>query len=436
MDVYVLDKDLQKVGIIDVYKSLIWAERYKDVGDCELYLSATQENVDLLKIGYWLKRNESAMLCQIKKIGITTNAENGNYLIVTGKDAKAILDQRIIWTTQEVRGLLETAIRKMVNDSVGADASAERQITDSHGNLIFTLGPAAGFTTSETTQASYKNVGEIIRDYCQRYGWGYKITEENASLVFTLYAGQDRSGSVVFSDEYENLISSSYTDDGLNMGNVAVVAGEGQGANRATAVAGSASGFSRYEVYVDARDVTREITYGELKRVYPLASGGVQGGHVGGDSVNGYYYYEDALIIRIYSSEQQSKLQTLYPSGHVIITPTGPVFSAVNVKIAEWRLESGEALTDEKVVTLRDEVYDEYLYVRGYTELANYGERETFDGVIAPETNYLFGTDYALGDIVTVANSYGVRVAARITEAIEVDDETGHYITPKYEYVQ
>ena len=35
-DVYILDKNLQSIGIIDGYKSLIWANRYGKLGDCEL----------------------------------------------------------------------------------------------------------------------------------------------------------------------------------------------------------------------------------------------------------------------------------------------------------------------------------------------------------------------------------------------------------------
>ena len=38
IDVFVLDGDLKIIGIIDAYKSLIWAKRYRETGDCELYI--------------------------------------------------------------------------------------------------------------------------------------------------------------------------------------------------------------------------------------------------------------------------------------------------------------------------------------------------------------------------------------------------------------
>ena len=48
MDIYVYNPDLEQLGVIDQYKSLIWANRYKDLGDCELYVPATEENLNLL----------------------------------------------------------------------------------------------------------------------------------------------------------------------------------------------------------------------------------------------------------------------------------------------------------------------------------------------------------------------------------------------------
>lgn len=83
-DIYVLNRNLQTIGIIDSYKSLIWANRYYAVGDCELYVPATTENLAILQKNNFLMRTDSNMICQIKKIELDTDAEEGNYLIVTG----------------------------------------------------------------------------------------------------------------------------------------------------------------------------------------------------------------------------------------------------------------------------------------------------------------------------------------------------------------
>ena len=41
---YLLDNELNKKYIIDTYSSAIWASRYNDIGDCELVISASEEN--------------------------------------------------------------------------------------------------------------------------------------------------------------------------------------------------------------------------------------------------------------------------------------------------------------------------------------------------------------------------------------------------------
>lgn len=49
IEIYVLDGNLQPLALIDNYTSLIWVNRYIDNGDCELYIEATTENLNLLK---------------------------------------------------------------------------------------------------------------------------------------------------------------------------------------------------------------------------------------------------------------------------------------------------------------------------------------------------------------------------------------------------
>lgn len=49
IDVYILDGNLNQIGIIDTYVSLLWVNRYASEGDCELYVEATNENLSLLK---------------------------------------------------------------------------------------------------------------------------------------------------------------------------------------------------------------------------------------------------------------------------------------------------------------------------------------------------------------------------------------------------
>ena len=89
IDLYVLNEDLEIIGIVDCYSSLIWANRYDKDGDCEIYIEANKENVELLKQDYYLIRaDDDNMVCKIKYIETDTDAENGDYLTITGYDSK------------------------------------------------------------------------------------------------------------------------------------------------------------------------------------------------------------------------------------------------------------------------------------------------------------------------------------------------------------
>ena len=58
MNIHVLDREFNLVGIIDAYSSVIWTTAYYDVGDFELYLDASTESVELLKKDYYLVRGQ------------------------------------------------------------------------------------------------------------------------------------------------------------------------------------------------------------------------------------------------------------------------------------------------------------------------------------------------------------------------------------------
>jgi hypothetical protein len=324
----------------------------------------------------------------------------------------------------QTQGKAENFIRQMVNDALGAGADDARQMQDSTGRLMFGLGTAQGFDTPLTTQVSYKNVGEKVRELCVTYGWGYRVRLDDDVLRFELYSGADRSDSVIFSDDYDNLATTTYSRDETSMGNVALVAGEGQGSDRAKVDAGSAEGLNRFEIYVDAKDISRSIEYSELARTYP-----------GGAFVaveGGYDYVVPSVDIQIIDENQLTELQAKYPGG-VIVTVDGVQYYRVqDVAIAFSEKEEPE---DNETVVLYDIIYDVYLLIRGYENLAEYGAVTSFDGTIIPDYTFVYKQDYFLGDIVTIQNEYGITVQARITEIVEVNDDNGYSIEPKFKYI-
>lgn len=381
IDVYLLDENLNRKHLIDTYESLLWVERYNDIGDCELMIDASIENMIKLGESTYISQENSDMVCRIEKIELTTDKENGNYLIVTGYDIKKILNQRIIWKQTNFNGFVEDYIRKLINDNIINPSDSNRKINN------FILDEKIGFTEKINQQATYDNLGDKTQEICKQYNWGDKITvNDNRQFVFSLYKGTDRSKYVIFSNDYENVVSSDYLEDSTNIKTIALVAGEGEGVDRVTDTIGDAGkGINRYELYVDARNLSKNIEYNELTTTYP------NGKEVKVDGVT-YYQVDD-----------------------------------VNIAILDIDSSSVKA-------TLTDTIYKQALRSKGEESLTGYKEVKSFKGAVEPTQTFIYKKDYFLGDIVTVENEYGIISTPRIVEIIETFDTNGYSVEPKFEY--
>ena len=434
IEVYVLDKNLEQIGVIDSYTSLIWANRYSDKGDCELYIKATVTNLELLKKGNYLTRHDDEMVCRIESLELDTDTENGNYIIATGYDVKKILDQRVIWGQSSVDGGVEDYIRDLVYKSLVNPNLSARQVRNENGRANFFLGDKANFNEVTSEQNSYSNIGEKIREFCIKYKWGYKVIVDNTTknFYFLMYNGTDRSDYVVFSTDYENLISTKYKEDSSNLANVALVAGEGEGSDRARNVSGYAESLNRNEIYVDAKDISRTIKWSDLTAMYPTTDDGGYG-HIYKTAQEGAAYMMDIIDIPIVDNNQLAELKRAYPTGQEITKNGIKYFQAYNVIIADLKSFAPEESDD---VILRDIVYSVYLLNRGYEKLAEYGTAVSFEGSVEPNSTFEYKKDYWLGDLVTVENEYGISVTARIVEVVEVEDDNGYRVEPKFEYLE
>ncbi len=426
-DVYILNEKLEKIGVIDYYTSLIWASRYNEIGDCELYVQATKKTWELLKKEYYLLRLTSDMICRIEKIELSTDVENGDYFIVTGYDVKKILYQRIVWNTVAAHDTAERYIRRLIIENIIAPALQERKIEH------FVLSAEKGFTESITEQCSYDVLGEKIESICKTYEYGYKVLlkeeNDNRYFAFELYKGVNRSYGgesiqpVIFSPEYENISASNYIQDSTLQGNVALVAGEGEGIQRKKGVFGSGEGLKRYEVFVDAREISSEISYETLLQNYGTGTIVTENDVV--------YFAAENIFIWIITQQQLLQLQQQYPQGIVIEENGMTYYHLQNEKIAV--LDNAE---QPQNAYLLEFVYLPFLLIKGAEALAEYGTVLSFEGNVDTTMTFLYQKDYFLGDIVTIENEYGIRADARIVEVIETFDQNGYTVMPKFCYLE
>lgn len=257
MDLYILDKTFKPIALIDNAASVIWADRYYDTGDFEIYIPASLKNLSILQEEYYVKRMDSDMIGIIEKINLKTDIENGDYLTVSGRDLKSILGRRIIWNQSNLSGKVEMILRQLINENVINPTIAARKIPN------VKLGSIKGFTETADFQVTGDNLLDKVIELCKAAEIGWKVTlDEEVQLVIEFYQGTNRSHSqsanpyVVFSPTFDNLLTTETQQDITTYKNAALVAGEGEGSARRTVALGTASGMSRRELYVDARDIS------------------------------------------------------------------------------------------------------------------------------------------------------------------------------------
>lgn len=261
MDLWIYNKDFERLGVVDTMESTIWADRFRQAGDFEIMVPASDTMLQLLQPDRIVGRAGSDMLCFIEHVEKNSTEEDGDHLIVSGRCMRSILGRRIIWDQTVLTGTVENALRKIVTDALISPAIPERK----YDKLI--LAPAHGYTETLQTQYTGDNVQVVVEELCAAYNYGYKITLQDGLLVLDFYKGMDRTAGqsknprVVFSEEYDNLAASNYMLDTKEYKTVALVAGEGEGtARRRTTVSRGVdqSGLHRREMFVDARDISSE----------------------------------------------------------------------------------------------------------------------------------------------------------------------------------
>ena len=246
-----------RLAVVDDYSSFIWATRYYTSGDFQLIVDANIKNKSLFQKDFYVVRDDDENVGIIEDIKIERNEDAKEVLIVKGRFLDSIIGRRIIAVQTTVSGKISACIEQLLNDNIIDPDDTDRQISN------FTIN---SYEINTTMQAQYtgKNLLDTISNICETYGIGYKVTlNADHEFVFELYEGVDRTYDqsvntwVIFSDTYDNLLSSSYEENYRTLVNAVLVAGEGEGLDRKTAWAtkSDATGINRYEMYKDQRNI-------------------------------------------------------------------------------------------------------------------------------------------------------------------------------------
>ena len=252
----VMNDQFVRLAVIDDYSSFIWSSRYYTTGDFQIIVDATPEYKSLFQEQYYLVRDDDENVGIIEDIFIERTEDGNDRLIVKGRFLDSIIARRIIAVQTTVDGKVSDCIEQLLNENIINPSNSARQID----NFVIDSYEVA---TEMTAQYTGKNLLETISAICETYGIGYKVTlNADNEFVFKLYEGVNRTYDqnvndwVIFSDTYDNLISSEYEENYGSIITAVLVAGEGEGLDRKTAWVGNdKTGLERYETYYDQRNI-------------------------------------------------------------------------------------------------------------------------------------------------------------------------------------
>lgn len=308
------------IGVIDTAQSIIWKSVYYGVGDFEIYVSASAANINMLVEGNYVTRPPHIFYTGgakqvfeyecgiIEHIEITENANDGKMIVASGRFVKSILDRRVVFSAtlsgsgsayvwycaaSVLNGNVEAAVRKLIYDNA-INAVGSRGEVGSYRNIpeiYWTEEDVSGITDTIVTedddgaeedadkQVTYKNLLDYTDGVLQEYSCGAKMWLDRDLLKFRykVYKGVDRSRNsttnepIVFSKEYDNLVSTNYTLDTSAYKTTALIGGEGEGTERKCAFSYAwVQGLERRETFVDASSIASTYKEGEEEKSYTL----------------------------------------------------------------------------------------------------------------------------------------------------------------------
>jgi len=271
MELELLNSSFQRVYILDTFVSMIWTDRFWEMGDFDLTTLPTTNNLNMFNNASYLRLKESDHLMIIEHKEIKSDIENGDLLVIKGRSLESILERRIIWEPTYLSGSMQDGIESLIIDAIQYPDDPDRTIS----NFTVDLSSDSAITslTVDTQFGDGETLYKAISEMCQAKEVGFRIIlDSNNNFEFGLYAGTDRSVSqstnvlVEFSSNLDNLLEASYVETNKYLKTVVLVAGE-QGVGNAKAYVEvdapgtPPTGLNRREMYYKA-NISRNLPGG------------------------------------------------------------------------------------------------------------------------------------------------------------------------------
>lgn len=251
-DIYVYDKNLNFLGIIDFFSSLRWRRKYYDYGEFELHIpinEQTKKSLDkFMVIDNLIYREDSIETGIIEAFKMSDDSKKAEAIII-GRFLSSILTRRIIKKRINFNGKILDGERKLLSE-MSPFSKLEIKSTELDSDpIIF--------------QCTYKNVGDYLLKLSKASTIAHRVIPDfkRKKFIYENYQGLDRTESQVINPRYEfsedkgNIEKADYTYDSKNEKNSILVGGQGEGDERVLVEvsSGDYTDFDLREAFVDAK---------------------------------------------------------------------------------------------------------------------------------------------------------------------------------------
>jgi hypothetical protein len=207
-----------------------WFElSYQDVGEFEIYCSATRNNLKALKKGYFVKIPNRRFGWIITSVQYNFNAESGAKTIsAKGYELKWLLKKRIN-TMKMIYGpkTICSLVRSLVSSNITKNAYNENRRIP-----YFSVTGSSSGAEIPQMQLERANLLEYVNTLLKAYSCGstayFKGEGNTHEILFYPYEGKEKQNTVRFSQSYDNLLSSSYYSTNEDVGTYAYVVSEAE----------------------------------------------------------------------------------------------------------------------------------------------------------------------------------------------------------------
>lgn len=258
---YIRNEKFEKIGRpITQATSVVWLRKFRDAGQCAFNVEATPEMLDLLRYGRYVTRDDDEMVTIIKQITIVTNEEtNMSEFQVVAVDVLNELNNRHTYKLRTFNTDVRSAIGDLIEENI-INPVKSAGVLYANRRMPIVLGSLAQIDNQVNTELKVGTyIFDQIKTWANEFDFGMSMKRVNDKFQFNLHKGINRAYGqsvnpyVIFSEQFHNLKTTNYIQDGSNHKTTAYVVGAN---NIIEVVNDNLSGFDRKELFVDASSVS------------------------------------------------------------------------------------------------------------------------------------------------------------------------------------